>query len=173
MSGEKTNDFNGVHIAGAAPPGPLYPPALGGCWCGASAVGTISWMGVEYCAECAPGACIDAMAAEVSTRAPQVRAVKAPVQADAARELVPALTKAVNRLCAILEAVATHGGKLTIEPSAPATRPAAGAPAGSRVKLGGRRGVVRSSGIAGMAIQWDDGAYDVLTSSMTRGIVLE
>ena len=155
MSDEKLNDFNDVDNSSVLPTGPLNPS----CWCGASRAPTWRRSGVLYCDACRPrGDSVEALALHPG---------------DAIRELVPALTKAVNRLCAILEAIATNGGRLTIEPSAPATRPATGAPAGSRVKLGGRRGVVRSSGIAGMAIQWDDGAYDVLTSSMTRGIVLE
>lgn len=160
MPDEKLNDIKEIADTVAGESKALNPwvdaPPM--CWCGSEPMHPSG----PTCHESSGGAAVG------------IHSV--PVRDDmaAVRELVPALTKSVNRLCAILEAIATHGGTLTLnkmDDAAPRT-PMPLQP-GDRASYNGRRGVLRSIGVAGTGILYDDGRYALLTNAMAAKLVRE
>lgn len=167
MPYEKPNDINSVHAPRRGYNEALHPSVINGCWCGAT-TGPLRWGGRLWCDDCIPG----------DVEAEAVRELPRSIPGDdvlaAVRELVPSLTKSVHRLCAILEAIATHGGTLTLNKmDAAAPREPMPLQPGDRAIYNGRRGVLRSIGVAGTGILYDDGRYALLTNAQAARLVRE
>lgn len=156
MSGEKLNDFNDVHAPRRAYLSAHHPSIIAGCWCGAT-TGPLRWGDRLWCGDCIP----EAGKAEAVS---ELRGGGAAYLTLA--DLHRSLTRIEAWMLQVLEAVGPR--KDPAAPSAPMPLQP-----GDRASYNGRRGVLRSIGVAGTGILYDDGRYALLTNAMAAKLVRE
>lgn len=169
MPDEKLNDINEVQSGSGVTLGPLHPSAVREladalprtdsaratprCWCGAS-VGPLIWGDRLWCEACLP------RAGRGHAKLRDVPIPSGPVEQHRTLLRIEAL------LSKLLEAVTPRK-----DPAAPSAlmplQP------GDRASYNGRRGVLRSIGVAGTGILYDDGRYALLTNAMAAKLVRE